>query len=415
MSLGDELAALAAPGVPGSTLPGAQRPAPPLAPRGWEPGVRIDPAGPMFVTTTAQTVNVQQDCSAWQAMVEELGLSVPEGWRVRLVEAKYDPVAWTRDSPEQKRATTRPCWRYRFAVEPDPSAELVDYDSLIRDACRRRRTRLPLVDVPERALVVVFADPQIGKVASGGGSLEAARRVGEKLDLLTDHIAGLGHVGRPADVAYWLDAGDGMEGFDNVTSQAFTNDLTITEQVRAYRRLTFEGLDRLAGRFGRVVAATCGSNHTQVRRGKDPVGPASNDWAIEVMSQVAESYARNDEAYGHVSFAFPDRWRDTVALDVAGTTVGLAHGHQAGRLERVPDWWKGQAFGNEPVGHARILVTGHWHHTRVQQLGDGRLWAMAPSLDNGSDWWAQVSGDRSIPGMLVFSVTKDGWDDLRVL
>jgi hypothetical protein len=61
------------------------------------------------------------------------------------------------------------------------------------------------------------------------------------------------------------------------------------------------------------------------------------------------------------------------------------------------------------------LISGHFHHFRAQQLGAGRLWVQAPTLDNGSDWYAMRSGEVSQPGLMVFSVTKDGWDDLRIL
>jgi hypothetical protein len=100
---------------------------------------------------------------------------------------------------------------------------------------------------------------------------------------------------------------------------------------------------------------------------------------------------------------------------MAGTVVGLTHGHQYPRPEKAADWWKGQTFGRQPIADAKILVSGHYHHFRAQQLGAGRLWVQAPTLDNGSDWWAMRSGEVSQPGLLVFSVTADGWDDLRIL
>jgi hypothetical protein len=145
------------------------------------------------------------------------------------------------------------------------------------------------------------------------------------------------------------------------------------------------------------------------------VGPPVDDWGIEVMSQVADAYARNSDAYGHVSFVMPERWRDTVSLDVAGKIVGLSHGHQYPRPEKAGDWWRGQTFGRQPVADADILITGHYHHFRTQQMGNGRLWIQAPTLDNGSDWYAVRSGEVSTSGLLVFSVGPEGWDDLRIL
>lgn len=370
-----------------------------------------------MVVTTPSHEALPQDEGAWRTLVESLGLQVPEGWRVRLAEAKFDPAAWHRDEPDEA-AITRPVWRYRFVVEPESAARASaeDLDALVRDAMRRRRQRRDLPATVERGLVVVYADPQVGKTGSGGGTRELVERVATRFDRLQDHISDLRRVGRMPNAAWWLDAGDCIENFEQVASQAFTNDLTITEQVRVHRRLTFEGLDRLAGLFPRVVAAGVGSNHARVRRGKDSLGPPSDDWGLEVLSQVADAYARNDEAYGHVSFAFPERWRDSLSLDIAGTVVGLAHGNQFTRPDRAIDWWRSQTFGDQPIASARILVTAHYHHWRTQQVGAGRLWVQAPTLDNGSDWYSSRSGEESQPGMLVFSVGPDGsWDDMRLL
>ncbi|MFB6525244.1 hypothetical protein [Streptomyces sp. NPDC056399] len=290
-----------------------------------------------------------------------------------------------------------------------------DVDALVRDALRRRRKPRPNADAGERALVVVYADAQAGKVGRDGGTPELVRRVANRLDRLDDHVRDLKAIGQGPTAAYWMDAGDCVENYENTAQQAYTNDLAMTEMIRVHRRITFEGLDRLAGRFDRVVAATCGSNHGRVRRGREAVGPPSDDWGIEVMSQVADAYARNVDAFGHVSFVLPEKWRETVSLDVAGTTVGLAHGHQYPRPDKAADWWRSQSFGRQAVADAAILVTGHFHHFRAQQLGSGRLWIQAPTLDNGSDWYTARSGEVSTSGLLVFSVGPTGWDHLRLL
>ncbi|WP_086680041.1 hypothetical protein [Streptomyces pseudogriseolus] len=415
MSLDDRLDALLAPAAAAqSTPPETTRPAA-AAPKGWEPGVRYEPGGAMLVTAPAAEAPGQDEAD-WRARVEELGLAVPDHFRVRLVEARHDPAAWHRDA-QGEDAVTRPVWRCRFLIEPASPAwkSAEDIDTLVRDAMRRRRKPRPAVGAVERALVVVYADAQAGKVGRDGGTPELIARIADRFDRLDDHIRDLKAVGRAPTAAYWLDGGDCIEGFENTTQQAFTNDLTLTEMIRVHRRLTFEGLDRLAGRFGRVVAATCGSNHARVRRGKDAVGPPADDWGIEVMSQVADAYARNESAYGHVSFVVPERWRDTVSLDIAGTVVGLAHGHQYPRPEKAGDWWRAQTFGRQPIADAQILVTGHYHHFRAQQLGNGRLHIQAPTLDSGSDWYSVRSGEVSQQGLMVFSVGPDGWDDLRIL
>lgn len=349
-------------------------------------------------------------------MVEDLGLSVPAGWRVRLVEAKYDPVAWTRDSPDQDKATTKPVWRYRFAVEPDTGrAHHDDVDSIIRDVMRTRRKKPAVATTERRGLVVVYADPQAGKTAMLGGTQQLADRYAVTLGLLEQYIADLARVGRAPTEAAWIDAGDCIESFSNVRSQAQTNDLTMTQQIRVHRRLTLEGLRFLAARFPAVTAAVVGSNHARNRDGKDALAGPSDDWGLEVMSQVQDAFALNEGSYGHVKFAYPPAYRETVCIDVAGLSLGVAHGHQVARPEAMPQWWRGQVFGNEPVTHARVLVAGHFHHWMTKEVGDGRLFVMAPTMDNGSDWYTMRSGEQSIPGMLVFTVSEDGWDDMRIL
>lgn len=422
-----DLNALLDPGVEGTTIKDTQRPTAAsvdsAAPKGWEPGVKFSPDGlGMTVTTTAQTVNVQRNEGAWTDMVRELGLEVPDGFVVRLVEAKYDPGAWARDADDRGKphsAYRSPVWRYRFAVEHSSrQVHVEDVDRIIAEVMRKRRKRPAAAgDATPRALNVVYADPQAGKVALLGGTRELAARVGDCFDLLTDHLADLKKVGRAPTEATWLDAGDCVEGFSNVPSQKYTNDLSMTQMIRAHRRFTLFGLDYLAGRFPKVQAVTCGSNHGQVREGKDPVGPPDNDWGIEVLSQVQDAYARNEDAYGHVSFGYPHHWRDSLAVESGGLLLGLAHGHQWRNPDpkAVRTWWHGQTFGRQPVADARVLVAGHFHHLAAKEMGNGRLFLQAPTLDNGSDWFSQVSGEVSTPGLLVFSSTPDGWDDLRIL
>src|SRR5690606_14742099 len=69
------------------------------APSGWEPGVRYDPVTslPTEVTTEQVDRDVQGTPEAWADLIAHLLPMVPEGHEVRLVEARYDPLAWSRD------------------------------------------------------------------------------------------------------------------------------------------------------------------------------------------------------------------------------------------------------------------------------------------------------------------------------
>jgi hypothetical protein len=399
--------------------------------------VTFRPDGGWEVTTPGTFENLGRNEAAWTPFVEQqLGLELPEGYVAILREAKFDPVAWTRDEQfveypdadtrEDGRrytkapALTRPVWRYKFAIElASEQLHREDVDRIIAEVMRARfkRPKAKAAGVVRRALNVVYADPQAGKVALLGGTRELAERIATSFDLVTDHIRDLKAIGRAPTEAAWWDGGDCIEGFSNVKAQQQTNDLSLTQMVRAHRRFSMYGLDMLARAFPDVYAYTAGSNHARVRDGKDPVNRPDDDWGIEGLSQVQDAFALNDEAYGHVRFGYPHSWRDSLCADAGGLQVGLVHGHQfKGATDKaVKDWWEGQTFGEQPTAGARVLISGHFHHFAAREMGNGRLWVQAPTLDNGSDWFTGVAGEVSKPGLLVFSSTEHGWDDLRIL
>ncbi|MFP3991001.1 hypothetical protein U9R90_26745 [Streptomyces sp. E11-3] len=219
MTLTNDLNALLQSTAAGPSQPSEALRAPAPAPRGWEAGVRYEPGGTMVVTTPAAEQPPVSETD-WRARVEELGLNVPDGWRVRLVEARHDPAAWHRDA-QGEDAVTRPVWRCRYVIEPAapdwPSAG--DVDALVRDAMRRRRKPRTTAETAERALVVVYADAQSGKVGRDGGTPELITRVAERFDRLGDHIRDLKAIGQGPTAAYWLDAGDCVENYETPGSR----------------------------------------------------------------------------------------------------------------------------------------------------------------------------------------------------
>ena len=87
------------------------------------------------------------------------------------------------------------------------------------------------------------------------------------------------------------------------------------------------------------------------------------------------------------------------------------HGHQVARPDGIPDFWRKSSFGNSPLSSATILVSGHFHHLRVQELGSdskgrSRFWVQAATLDNGSGWYMRSSGEDSQPGLVTFIVEQ---------
>src|SRR5690606_10993169 len=257
------------------------------APSGWEPGVRYDPATslPTEVTTEQVDRDVQGTPEAWADLIAHLLPMVPEGHEVRLVEARYDPLAWSRDEQFVEHpdgghmrgpATTRPAWRYRFRIVPAEGVrERVDLAELVKVARANRKAR-PRKTTTGRTRVVVVSDAQVGKVDHRGGTTELLERIDAMLATLDDETKAL-----PCDDAVVLDPGDLTEGFENTGGQAFTNDLSLPEQLRYARVILTEIVTRVAARHGCTRVATVPSNHGAWRRGKDRLGRPSDDFGIE--------------------------------------------------------------------------------------------------------------------------------------
>jgi flavoprotein len=75
-------------------------------------------------------------------------------------------------------------------------------------------------------------------------------------------------------------------------------------------------------------------------------------------------------------------------------------------------------MGFGPVADARILVTGHYHHLLISEA-TSRTVIQVPSMDGGSAWFTNGTGQASPPGMVSYLVGADcgprGWSDLVVL
>lgn len=262
----------------------------------------------------------------------------------------------------------------------------------------------------KKSLVVVWADVQTGKTGSRGGTPELIERVAEKRRALETFIDGSG-----ASEAFFLSVGDEVESFENTPQQGFTNDLSFPQQLDLELTFEMEFVKLLAQTHDNVVVAGISSNHCRWRAGKNALGKPSDDYGLYLKKQL-EKALRLSSAYDGVEFAYPDDWDESMVLPVQGIKIGLAHGHQVNNPNNIQKWWTEQAFGGQPLADADVLLTGHFHTFRAQPMGrsprtgKSRWWLQAPTLDNGSDWFRNLRGDDSDPGLLVFEVTEDGFD-----
>jgi len=286
----------------------------------------------------------------------------------------------------------------------DDNPEQVDLPALY--AAARHATPKSTPPYQDRATVIVWADPQIGKTGSRGGTAELIERstiIRKKLDeLLTD---------RNPSAILLADAGDGIEGFESGGNPMFTNDLSLSGQLDTYGTELFEYIN-LAHKHAEVTVAGIPSNHAAWRCGKQNLGRPSDDLGLFMHKQVQKV---TDAANMDVSWVRPAEYDESVAVDFYGTRVGLVHGNQFGPGQAVT-WWQKQAFGAQAAATADVLVHGHYHSFSASVAGRNpvsgrqRYCLGAPTLDNGSDWFRQVQGRDSDPGLMVFDVTEAGFD-----
>ncbi|HET6907831.1 MAG TPA: hypothetical protein VFH54_00705 [Mycobacteriales bacterium] len=388
--------------------------APVKHPHGWEPGFEWD--GSVGTITTAP---LAERPKTWDEFIRDAGLNPDEVEVAGPVNVRGWDAINNRKAVEDGAPSIVRMHYYRLNIIRKASQELPDLVQLAKLVRSKRRKAKPVREdlEHERGVVVGFADPQTGKTATRGGTEQLLERHATYRELLGNYVADSN-----ATQGVWCDLGDAVEGFENVAAQRDTNDLDLMSQVEVASHIEFEGIDLLARLLPRVVVAGVGSNHCRWRNGKNEQGTPASDWGLHILRQMRWWTQRlTPEQYAHVSFTVPKTHDETLALDVCGQIIGLAHGHQVSQPNRIPDWWKAQSHGGQPVAHADLLLTGHFHHFRCEPVGRNpytdrdRWWMQAPTSDNGSDWFRMIKGYDSDPHLLVFTVTPDGWDNLRLL
>lgn len=330
-----------------------------------------------------------------------------DDYRAFIRSTGQDPDKVTFSWGWTSNATGTGFWNKLNNVRPIAgTAEAEDIDLPALYAAAKTATPAPPRRHTDRATVIVWADPQIGKTGSRGGTAELIERstiIREKLDALLGER-------RPAAIML-ADAGDGIEGFESGGNPMFTNDLSLSAQLDTYGTELFEFIN-LAHAHAHVTVAGIPSNHAAWRNGKQNLGRPVDDLGLFMHKQVQKV---TDAVNMNVSWVKPAEYDESVAVDMLGTSIGLVHGNQFGPGQAVT-WWQKQAFGAQAAATADVLVHGHYHSFsasvagRNPATGRQRYCLGAPTLDNGSDWFRQVQGRDSDPGLMVFDVTPDGFD-----
>jgi len=324
-----------------------------------------------------------------------------------------DPNAWAVISIRKSRWQRYDGeWLEAAKVNVKPIGRIAgqdtDYDALVKEI-NSFKPKSSTITGPLYAIYAI-GDTQYGKDA-GGGTEETVRRVLDGLNAAVERHKELLKSGRPIGTVVLPQLGDCIEGSTSQNGKVLgRSDLGVTQQVRIGRRVLMAWIKAFAPLCKELIIPVVPGNHDDTHRMlmTDPI----DSWQIEVASAVQDACAENP-ALSHVKFMYPKPDNQTLALDLGGTTLGLAHGHQAKDMGK---WLHGQATGRTAVGSADVLMTGHFHHFRADQIGP-RLWIQVPAMDGGSAWFRDKSGLESPTGIvsLVVGSEYDPRRDLAVL
>lgn len=252
-------------------------------------------------------------------------------------------------------------------------------------------------------LIVSLADFQVGKTDENGGTEELMLRISQQQQVIVDY-AQKKHFRQ----IVLVDVGDSTEGFGNVSSQAQTNDLSITDQIRVVQQVFLSFIKKLYPLCEQMLFVSVPSNHCEVRvgTGKGRANSPDDDFGLlihDTLKMCLENSPLKD-----VQFLRTTKWEESVCFETEdGTWIAAVHGHQAGSQDKMKNWFRDQAFGQRSgMELADVLLHGHFHNFRVSLAGNERWIISSPTADNGSSWFANKTGESTSPCILTFETDR---------
>lgn len=352
-----------------------------------------------------QTGPLTERPRTWDDFIRDAGLDPDEVEVLEPVQVRGWDTS-KREYDDDGRPITSIVRAHYYRLNIRRRALRVDLDELVKAAKRRETKRAQVTASADAAFLVALGDLQLGKM-DGDGVEGTVRRF---LDTTQAAIKRYRQISKGSPI-YLAHLGDCIEGFvSQGGANTWRTTLTVTEQVRLYRRLLIEQVKAFSAVTPRLVVAGIPGNHDEANR---PLHTYGDSWAIDSIAAVRDALDLAG-TYDHVTLHAPARDELTLTLDVCGTVVGMAHGHQWRAGQHV-NWWAKQAHGRQPIGDADLLLSGHLHHLRIEQTGSDKTYLQVPALESGSQWWKHRTGEWGQPGIVTAVVGGGSWSSLEVL
>jgi len=383
------------------------------SPSGWTPGVVWD--GERGTVTTDP---IFEPVCNWEALLAARGLD-PE-----IYEVVGDTIRWTsfdgwkRDAPGES-AYSAICYSYKAEIRLRTKVSGTVPEDVYREVRKAKRGK-KLPQPGDVDFVVALSDWQTGN-RDGGGVEVQAEKIANLVESIPQRVADLRRSGTNIGHIVIAGMGDLVEGTcGHYPSQQFRIELDRREQVKLVRRGIRDIIMATAPMAEKITVLAVGGNHGENRglSGKSFTSTGDND-DVAIFEQLAEIFAVNPEAYGHIGFRIPQD-KLSLSINLSGKIVAFTHGHLAkpgnNAGQALWNWWKDQSMGraHEGVAGADILISGHFHHLNVKEQ-EGRLVIVCPSLTPVGEYFQDAYGVKTRPGTLTFTVDPDGWGNLHLL
>lgn len=376
-------------------------------PTGFEPGVHLK--GGEGVLTTRSTDRVDSKDS-WSAHLEYFGFN-PDEFEVDGNAIEYR--CWEGPSEGGKQMYHY----YKVKIK------LKEYNPISFDFDWFKSYVTQKVSMPKKSktqtesMIVALTDWQVGK-QDGDGVEGLVRRVNDSIVQLTEHVTKLKKAGHEFDRLIICGLGDIVEGCDgHYAMQTSSVQLNQRDQIEVSTGLIVRFIKEVAPLFPFITVAVVGGNHGENRKnGKafTDFGDNFDNLAFSQANKILEetSIAKN------ISWNIADKDL-TMTLEVHGKILGIAHGHQfrtggQSHSQKAGNWLAKQALAKTAIGGSDVLLSAHYHHLSIEHQRNTTL-IQAPALDGGSLWIENSHALTSQPGVLTFTISSKGVDNIKVL
>ena len=374
-------------------------------PKGFEPSAKFNQA-----TKSGEIVSQPQKSNNvdWKEQLENY--FGKDAYKYKVLENQAEIRYWDMAGNPPQRL-------YYFKAKIVSSEKYMpdeDFKKLLASAGRlkKKTTKKPVKD--SKTFCIALSDFQIGKE----GTEEAIERFIDYIPKIKAHVKQIQKI-EPLEQVLFAGLGDLVESCSNhYNMQEFSTILDERSQQKVARRMIYTLIKEIMPLFSKGLVCFIGGNHGENRKNGKAYTTFADNKDVMLAEELQEIF-KESPAYNKIlDFIIPDNELH-LTIEVSDTILLLLHGHQmkgAGNSQaKARKWLSDQAFSRNSTSDADIVLHGHYHFFSAYESSD-RLILQAPTLDSGSEWFANTKGDKSRAGMLTFVIGgKEKWDYIKVI